>query len=209
MKPKPLSTHLDVYNLIQEMDTVGARFGRGTQSTITNLGDGWILKEDARGAVPQTEWERSVYELIEGIGLAPECDLAENQLIIRMINAAASLEDYATAFAVQGYPKSIWVDLCRDVGEIIARFHRAGFVHGDLHLGNIVVGLENRCTLRPLLIDFGTTQHPDLEEYPHELTIDPSEDADLNRLDESLRAICQDPHFLDGLAEIALAYARN
>ncbi len=204
------SSPRELYNLVCGLEPVRTRLDRGSQSTLTLLGDGWLLKEDAPGAPPQVEWEWRVYALLQDLGLdylAPEADLSGPELVLRLVNAAASLEDYAVAFCTKGYPTALWVDICTKVGRVISKFHRAGFVHGDLHCGNVLISLERRGQFRAYLVDFGLTQHPELGEYPHRLTVEPSEEADLDRLDESLRLISQDREFLKGL--VALACAAN
>ena len=208
------TTPKGVYLAVLNSETTGARLARGTQSTITPADNsGWIEKRDGLGTPPQVEWETEVYRLLQELGgedLAPEFDSEagdEDSLVLRLVNNAASLEDYAVLFATQPYATAVWVGLCESVGRLIAQFHELGFVHTDLHYGNVVVGLEEG-VFRPYLIDFGITQHADLGAYPHALAVEPDEDSDLERLDESLRDICSDPEFLKGLEALAVAYHR-
>jgi hypothetical protein len=203
-----------VYALVLKAESVGTRLERASQSIITPWDDtGWIVKEDAPGVPPQVEWETRVYSLLLELGaddLAPEFDedASDGCLVIKLINAAASLEDYAALFATRAdLPIALWHELMGAVGRTVARFHSFGFVHGDLHPGNVVVGLQG-ARFRPYLIDFGLTQHEELGEYPHPLTQELSEEADLNRLDEGLRAISSDPRYLSGLEELSTAYYR-
>jgi tRNA A-37 threonylcarbamoyl transferase component Bud32 len=87
--------------------------------------------------------------------------------------------------------RELWVQLCVEIGRRIRRFHDAGFVHHDLHAGNVVLEIK-KGQWRPFLIDFGTTSHQECEcEYLAPQLANEGGEADVDMLCSSLRTDCQ------------------
>lgn len=201
--------NFDLYTKIANRESIKTRLDRGTCATLVQAGDDWLVKEDAPGE-QGVAWEYQVYSHIGDKGLlgdiVPEVALEEGDetLFIKKINNAATLADYVAGYQEGLLPLDVLKCLFKQVGEVVARFHESGYVHGDLHSRNIVIGMDRKCAhFRAYLIDLASAYHAELEEefceywmYIQEELYTPEDD--LRYLEEHILEICSD-HEIEGL----------
>jgi tRNA A-37 threonylcarbamoyl transferase component Bud32 len=130
--------------------------------------------------------------------ITPLCDLDEgvfgypDSIVISRLDECAPLYEYAWECGDNGaMTQQLWMELCVEIGKTIRRFHDAGFIHHDLHAGNMVVEIK-KGRWKPFLIDFGTASHDECEcEYLAPHLKEEGSEADVDMLCYSLRSNCE------------------
>ena len=136
--------NLDIYQKVSGKDTFAIRAAFGHKSTLSLFGEDVVVKKDLPGD-DLISWEYQIYELLEGLDLAPKCYLEEGTdygLHLEKINSGAAFEDYIIAFLQGEIPEKIMIEIFSKVGTVLNSFWEEGFTHRDLHLRNLVVGLD-------------------------------------------------------------------
>lgn len=202
----------NAYDYVCSLRTSVERMREGSNADLHMWEEtGWLFKSDKQGATPQAAHEYRIYEALHKHGLAgvvtPSCRLEEgvlqyggcDALVISCINNCATIFEYGEAYKLGKLSAELWHDLCGKVGRILKEFHKAGFVHVDLHSLNVAVELDQN-GLRPYLIDFGYTSY-DYIEYPYSIIdfddLEPK--SDVQKLSISLKDIDNSPDFLEGI----------
>ena len=162
----------EVYSAVCQARSLAERLNDGAYGSLSVYQTGWLSKKDQQGQVPTVWYEGLIYRQLEWAGLTGKITPlllknSKSEIIISRINDAASLGEYAELFFQGGMSLPLWKNLCIRVGEVIKLFHSKGFVHCDLHGGNIVIEMREG-TWYPFLIDFGLSAHDNLE-YPYEI----------------------------------------
>jgi serine/threonine protein kinase len=157
-----------LYNIFVCSSDLNSRLNAGHNGILHLSDTGWLAKTDRPGSLPLVEHEYRIYELLEAEGLTgdivPHCRFEEGwePLIISRINDCASFGEYFEQILLGNMTESLWLNLCTEIGATIRRFHDAGFIHNDLHGGNIVLELREGMW-KPFLIDFGHCGHESLQ----------------------------------------------
>lgn len=160
-----------LYDTVVRSSNLDARLNAGHNGMLEMVETGWLAKYDRPGSPPFVEHEYEVYKILEMEGLTgdivPKCRLEEGwePLIISRINDCASFGEYFEQILVGNMTEPLWLDMCAEVGSAIRAFHDAGFIHSDLHGGNIVLEVHGD-KWKAYLIDFGHSSHESLEN-PH------------------------------------------
>jgi len=136
-------------------------------------GYNWISKVDQSGcAMPlvQREWE--ILKELQNTGLVPVVSpvsphINGSIMHIQCIDNAASLLDYTQAYLNGLIPIGVLRDILTLVVTAVTTFHSLGWVHNDLHNGNIVVG-HNQYTWEVYIIDVAMATRAE-EEVPEAL----------------------------------------
>lgn len=173
---------LGLYNRVCQWRPFHERASEGTMSTVVEAGDGWLMKSDNVGE-ELVEREFQILLALQGSDLVPDVDEEEgvfgypDSFLIKRINNGASLGEYLRFFLTGDMDEVFLWEIFEATAEKINEFHSKGYVHGDLHDRNIVVGMNKGCTLFvPYLIDFGFSFHED--DGPHALDRTSIETAD-------------------------------
>lgn len=154
---------LEAYGQVSGLESTQSRLDRGQRSNICMLGQdqsgNWIRKETNDAHEPMA-WEfRNMVSLME-TGLGPDVDEGEgvsdfpDGYNMQLIDNGATIRDYFGAAAEGLIDAEVMASLGEAVGKLMFTFWRAeNWVHGDLHLRNIVVGYERNKGWRPYIID--------------------------------------------------------
>lgn len=158
-------TLLEIYNRVAAAESFAARAGRGTMSLVRELDDGSVEKSDRPDDVPLVAREFIITDHLCGSGVVPAIDvdggLYGHPLSFRMekINNGGTLQDWLEVHAELAIPREIWAQLFSRLQRNIRRVWEAGVIHGDLHVRNVVIGLDAAgSALEPVVIDFGVAQ---------------------------------------------------
>jgi serine/threonine protein kinase len=207
-----MSAIYDVYAKVCTSNLLTSRLAEGMNASLRMVDTGWLEKTDQVGLPPMVDHEIQVYQLLEEAGLTgctvPEYDESESYdgvLIMRLINMGAPLFEYARS---EYMTKELWMQLCETVGLAIRQFHDEGFVHHDLHDGNIVIEVKDEAW-HPVIIDFGYTTHDELTcDHLCRSHWDDDPEADVDKLLEALRRYTEPPEWyeegLEKLEHVAL-----
>lgn len=133
-------------------------------------------------------------------------DSSESPFVVTTLDAGPSLNLWLRhAFVPHAQPAAaprsllsptVFLVLLRQVLVALRSFHEAGFIHGDIHAGNVCLPFERHPTdaraLRPRyeqlrLIDFGHTLSNRLH-FPEPLRLDPDAPESLRRVSPAFRA---------------------
>jgi aminoglycoside phosphotransferase (APT) family kinase protein len=75
------------------------------------------------------------------------------------INNGGTLQDWLQAHAEQAMPRDLWAQIFKRLQHNIREVWEHGVIHGDLHVRNVVIGLDAAArALEPIVIDFGVAQ---------------------------------------------------
>lgn len=148
---------MGLYELVVARRSLESRLSDGESATLSYEGDGWLQKSDNIGG-PELA-EREFYNLLSlsNKGICPEVNEDEgvygfpSSFLIERINNGATLGEYLRVFLEGDMDVTSLKELLEDVADKINRFHQLGWVHGDLHDRNIVVGPD----LVSYIIDLG------------------------------------------------------
>jgi tRNA A-37 threonylcarbamoyl transferase component Bud32 len=192
----------ELHQKINRSRSLQERLNDGSNANLSLVSEQWLQKADKVGLLPQIEHEFQIYQQLDAVGLmgtiTPVCDLDFGiyeypaAIYLSLIGQGASLWEYALAHLSGEMSTADWQSLCRATGEKISKFHAGGFVHIDLHAGNIVIELEEN-EWQPFLIDFGLSTCETIE-YPFLVVERRVFDAetDLEKLLESLSGLVQE-----------------
>lgn len=195
------------YNAILDLRSFAERAAEGTQSTLKfDPATGWITKTDLTGGERFVGHEFSVYQRLDGLGVAPEADLSEGvfgepeSIRVRKINNGGTLEEYAFAYLSGLIDEATWLEICIDVRDVLNTFWQEGWVHGDLHARNIVLELCENGFWQAFLIDFAVTINlssveDDLDDLADRLIFfecTPTQEEDLDYLLENLSDLSEE-----------------
>lgn len=154
---------LKAFNLVSGLEPSSVRFARGQRSNITlqgaSGGINWIRKE-TNDANESMSWEfRNMVMLMEA-DLGPNIDEDEGVggfpegYEMQLIDSAATVRDYLDATAMGLLNAEVMVDLGQAVGKLLyTLWYTENWVHGDLHLRNIVIDYDRHQGWRPYIID--------------------------------------------------------
>jgi tRNA A-37 threonylcarbamoyl transferase component Bud32 len=178
---------LDVYQQISHNKTFRERANVGTRGDLIELENHQIIKADKVGE-QSTAWEFQVLIALESLGITPK-PVQEKGIFgypdtfqMEKIDNGATFQEYLEAFLLGNYTPTVFINLCRAIGQMLNKFWEAGWVHGDLHGDNIVIDIDSdQLVWMPYLIDFGTTFHHDCN---HPLGQQIFAERKMTRLDE-------------------------
>jgi len=128
---------------------------RGGAFGTLSLEEGWVKKEDKPSDKPSTlrrEWE--VMCLLQGTGLVPEVDkhFGGTYFCQRYV-PSNTLNDLVREY-LRGYlPAASMKQILNAVKSTLEEFYSAGWIHNDLHSGNILLSLAGRGEWRCYIID--------------------------------------------------------
>jgi hypothetical protein len=156
---------LDEYRRVTQADTFANRAGRGTMSLVRELDDGIVEKSDRPDDVPLVAREFIITDYLATTSVVPRVDVDEGlygfplSFQMQKINNGGTLQDWMQAHAQQAMPRDLWAQLFKRLQHNIRRVWDLGIIHGDLHVRNVVIGLdEAEKALEPIVIDFGVAQ---------------------------------------------------
>ena len=164
---------LDTYCRVAESETLSQRLTRGNNADFRRYGQDangatWLLKTDKPGR-EMVAWEFDRLVELAPKGLVPP--VAEDRgvfgypegFLIRCVDNGATLEDYVAGYAAAQVSQELLEQLFAAVGDLLHKFwYDLEWVHGDLHLKNIVVGVDLGGTeWHPCIIDLATSYSPD------------------------------------------------
>lgn len=111
-----------------------------------------VQKQDKRGHAALLEREYAVLCALQGTGLVPgQVSFSDGVLSMEYIHAA-SLDYYHRCMEADLLDYIQYTSILDAVGAAVKAFHSAGWVHNDLHPGNILITLEGG-EWRAVLID--------------------------------------------------------
>lgn len=141
---------INYYNTVCGTATTTSRLSRGGCGTLEVAGHwaghNWLSKVDqSHCATPLVQREWDILTELQGTGLVPVVSsvsphLNGGAMHIQCIDNAASLVDYTQAYLSGLIPIEVLQDILTLVVTAVTTFHSLGWVHNDLHDGNIVVG---------------------------------------------------------------------
>jgi serine/threonine protein kinase len=127
----------------------------------TDKGD-WLVD-----LIPR-EFEIHSYLTLEGCESVPPLDETlsnESQLVMPLIDSAATLEDYLLDVATGELSIEVAIDILEAVRIALEDFYSYGIIHGDLHCRNILIGLQDG-GWRAYIIDVGLSVLLNWEVHP-------------------------------------------
>lgn len=156
----------EVYNWVVSQRGMSERFRAGMNSTISLYSTGWLRKRgnDNPTSLEHIEVEYYLYQEFLALGLCgkivptlnAELGLLEgNSIVVSQINSACPIWEYGKAVLLGKMSEELWIALCSQAGKNLKEFHALGYIHRDLHTGNVVVELLPTGEWNPVLIDFG------------------------------------------------------
>ncbi|WP_460194813.1 protein kinase family protein [Thermosynechococcus sp. FA-CM-4201] len=142
-----------------DTQTVAERLDKGNTAELDTFrneetGQTWVKRICLSGI--SLEWELAMSLELAELGMAPAVEpfLENGYMLIQLIDDGIALRDILLGLS-SGYGTC---DQARHIGaqmgKLLYEFWHAGYIHGDLHTGNIVFSLA---TVQPFLIDFTTT----------------------------------------------------
>lgn len=159
---------LEIYTKVSNSKTFAERASQGNSAIVMDAGDGWVGKRDKPG-IDLVAREFHILAALQELdcNICPEIDLdygCPGEFMIRKINNGGTLEEYILEFLFNDLDRNLLVDLLKMIAFKLNTFWDNGYIHGDLHLNNIVIGIERGGKAwDPYLIDFGYSFHQD---YP-------------------------------------------
>jgi tRNA A-37 threonylcarbamoyl transferase component Bud32 len=141
---------INYYHQVCGTSTTTSRLARGGCGTLTMAGHwaghNWLSKVDqdtCTTPLVQREWK--ILRELQATGLVPVVSSVSphingGAMHIQCIDNAASLVDYVQAYLDGLIPIEVLRDILTLVVTAVTTFHSLGWVHNDLHDGNIVVG---------------------------------------------------------------------
>lgn len=160
---------LSIYHEISALRSFEERAAEGLNGDVKNLGNGWLLKSD-KAHSQACAHEFNVMSRLMETTICPEVEYDSNSsFLIQKIDNGATLEEYIMAYLNGLLPGKVLISLSATVADLLANFHEAGWVHGDLHGRNIVIEFDNGW--RPYIIDLGRGYHQDDEDGEKDLLI--------------------------------------
>lgn len=157
---------IEIYNKVLNSKTFEQRAAQGNSSIVVDAGGGWIRKRDKPG-IDLVGREFKILTALQDLDLriCPEVDLdygCPDEFLIQKVNNGATLEEYILEFVVSHFDIDLLSKLLKKIAVQLNTFWNNGYVHGDLHLNNIVVDIEKGGRIwDPYLIDFGYSFHQD------------------------------------------------
>ena len=153
------------YRRVAAADSFATRAGRGTMSLVRELDDGGVEKSDRPDDLPLVAREFIITDHLAASGVVPRVDVDAGlygyplSFQMQKINNGGTLQDWLQAHAQQAMPRELWAQLFRRLQRNIRRVWDLGVIHGDLHVRNVVIGLNaEQQALEPVVIDFGVAQ---------------------------------------------------
>lgn len=153
------------YRRVAAADSFATRAGRGTMSLVRELDDGGVEKSDRPDDLPLVAREFIITDHLAASGVVPRVDVDAGlygyplSFQMQKINNGGTLQDWLQAHAQQAMPRELWAQLFRRLQHNIRRVWDLGVIHGDLHVRNVVIGLNaEQQALEPVVIDFGVAQ---------------------------------------------------
>jgi serine/threonine protein kinase len=156
---------LNLYNNLVGNQTDLQRFNTGGMSQVRLLSPGIIVKIDKPLFVGQILVEREFTLMTElwenGFRNMPQpLDLWYNEddkpeLIMEEVTHGIPLEEIAIAYDEKWVSKTILKEILYKCKEVLISLWSRGFVHADIHLRNILVGMDSSQNWYVKIIDFG------------------------------------------------------
>jgi hypothetical protein len=158
-------TTLAEYNRVATAESFASRASRGTMSLVRELDDGIVEKSDRPDDVPLVAREFIITDHLVTSGVVPRVDVNEGlygypvSFQMEKINNGGTLQDWLQAHAEQAMDRDLWDQLLTRLQRNIRQVWEHGVIHGDLHVRNVVIGLDQAGKqLEPIVIDFGVSQ---------------------------------------------------
>ncbi|MCS5691286.1 hypothetical protein NZK33_04705 [Cyanobium sp. FGCU-6] len=165
-------TPLQVYHQVSQAGSFASRADRGTMPLVRELVDGVVQKSDRRDEIPLVAREFILTEHLRGTGVVPLIDVDEGlygyplSFQMEKINNGGTLQDWLEFHSRTPIPREVWAEIFQGVSHGIRAVWAAGVLQGDLHVRNVVIGIDQSgLRLKPHIIDFGVAV---MDEEPFE-----------------------------------------
>jgi tRNA A-37 threonylcarbamoyl transferase component Bud32 len=165
---------LELYNVLVSNKTDLERYNTGGMSEVRLLSPGIIVKIDKPLFVGQILVEREFSVMSElwksGFRAMPQAldlfydESDKPELIIEEISHGIPLEEIAIAYDNSLISKTIISEILYKCKEVLSDLWSRGFVHGDPHLRNILLGMDSSQNWYVKIIDFGMSLWENSEE---------------------------------------------
>lgn len=195
------------YNLVASSDKLSSRLERGQNAVIELYGEEggkkWLTKTPRPGENENLHSnELEILRHLQETGVVPELhdDYLDDswgecsEIVMLMLNNAASLGDYAEAALAGEIPMGIFKAIVAEARNSLEVFHSAGVIHNDLHANNLVVTIDLKGNWKVYVIDFGWSYKGEIPEWmEYERTwIAEDEEEDIRYLKTDLGNRCPD-----------------
>lgn len=179
------------YQQVSGLRTIESRLADGTRGILRVAGqyEGMTWLEKKSCLLESLAWEFECLCQLQETSLVPVVDLAvggEGVFFIEQINHGATLREYAEATACGYVSPLLWEEIIEQTAIRLAMFWEMGWVHGDLHARNLVIGLGEDAYWDIRLIDLEFAVRPDGSAPPVEVSICSTPEDDWARLLEDL-----------------------
>jgi len=195
------------YNLVASSEQLNSRLTRGQNAVIELYGEEygkkWVSKTPRPGENDHLHSnELNILRRLQDTGVVPELheDYLDDswgecsEIVMLLLNNAASLGDYAEAALAGEIPMGIFRAIVVEAKKSLEVFHGTEVIHNDLHANNLVVTIDLKGNWKVYVIDFGWSYQgevPDWMEYER-TWIAEDEIEDLQYLKKDLGNRCPD-----------------
>jgi tRNA A-37 threonylcarbamoyl transferase component Bud32 len=156
---------IEAYANVSGDKTFPERAKIGQMSVVREIGENYVEKRDKSGDLPLAVREFLILNYLQDTKIVPQVgEIIINQdgtarFTMEKINNGATLQEWLMGYMTQQIPEDIIQEILEETCEAIGKMWQKGVVHADLHLNNVIVGMEKGGTkMKPTIIDFGVSK---------------------------------------------------